>query len=279
MSYASTRRLILIGGLAVLLVVAGILYLRRVDTVEVLAVLLFIPVFLALIAWALPGGAAAGVAAAGAYAALRLDAIDAVGAGRFAGLITGRAFGYIAFGVIGGWAVQQLERSLEKLDIYDQIDDETALFNARFFLQETDLEMARATRYKTLFSIAVVDVPASAFDAMSRRKRRSVLHDVGRALRTAIRTVDQGVHVRVGDSHRFAVICPETGPEGARVFTSRLAAQLAGFLQGRGISMTVDGLNPRALTFPGDDDAVVALRNDFAEVERQQHPEHATTSE
>src|SRR5688572_716985 len=140
MTYAATRRLIVAGGLLVLVVLAAILYVRRVDTVEVLAVLLFLPVFVALVVGRVPGGVIAGVLAAVAYAALRLDAIDAVGASRFIGLIATRSVGYVAFGFIGGWGVRQLEASLEKLDIYDQIDDETGLFNARFFLQQTDLE-------------------------------------------------------------------------------------------------------------------------------------------
>jgi GGDEF domain-containing protein len=272
MSYASTRRLVLGGGVAVLLLIAGILFLRRVDTVEVLAVLLFIPVFLAAIVWNLPGGVIAGALAAVAYAALRLDAIDAVGGGRFAGLITTRSIGYLAFGILGGWAVKQLEQSLEKLDIYDQIDDDTKLYNARFFLQETDLEMSRAQRYKTLFSVALVDVPGTAIDGLARRKRAAVLSDLGRALQEAIRSVDQGVHARVGELHRFAVICPETGPEGAAVFRSRLHEQVGAFLQGRGVDPS--GLDSKAYTFPGDDHELARLRGEFERVEQEQHPEH-----
>ncbi|HVM07674.1 MAG TPA: hypothetical protein VM345_04360 [Acidimicrobiales bacterium] len=271
MTYASTRRLILGGGVAVLLLVAAILFFRRVDTVEVLAVLLFIPVFLAAVIWNLPGGAIGGALASAAYAALRLDAIDAVGGGRFIGLLTTRTIGYLAFGLLGGWAVHQLERSLEKLDIYDLIDDDTKLFNARFFLQETDLEMARAQRYKTLFSVAFVDIPASAIDALARRKRTGLLLDLGRALHGAIRTVDRGIHARMGGVHRVAVICPETGPEGAEIFRSRLHEQLASFLGGRGVKAE---LSSTAITFPGGDHELGRLRGEFERVEREEHPEH-----
>lgn len=274
MSYATTRRLVLAGGLVVLGVIAAILYLRRVDTVEVVAVLLFVPVFFAFVLFQLPGGTVAGVLAAAAYAALRLDAIDAVGAGRFTGLIATRTVGYIAFGVLGGWAVAQLERSLDKLDIYDQIDDDTGLYNARFFLQETDLEMSRAQRYRTLFSVAVVDVPGEPVDALPRRKRAALLNDIGRALHDAVRTVDRAVHGRVDGVHRFAVICPETGEEGARIFTTRMADSVSGFLRARGLPIDRDGLRPRGVTFPGDEDELAALREDFARLERVEHPEH-----
>lgn len=274
MSYASTRRLILAGGIAVLLLIAAILFLRSVDTVEVVAVLLFVPVFLAFVVFRLPGGVVAGVGAAMAYAALRLDAIDAVGASRFTGLIITRAIGYMAFGVLGGWAVGQLERSLDKLDIYDQIDDETGLYNARFFLQETDLEIARAERYRTLFSVAVLDVPADRLDELSRRKRATVLVDIGRALNEAVRSVDRAVHGRLESVHRFAVICPETGREGANVFTTRMADQIAAFLRTRGVDLGPNQLAPRGVTFPGDDDALRALRDEFGVIEQTEHPEH-----
>lgn len=271
MSYGATRRIIVAGGLAVLGVIALILYLRRVDTVEMVAVLLFVPVFLALVVWKLPGGVVAGAAAGLVYAMLRIDAIDAVGFDRFSGLIATRAVGYLAFGALGGWAVGQLERSLDKLDLYDQIDDDTGLYNARFFLQDTDLEMGRAERYRTLFSVAVVDVPAAPFDALGRRRRGAVLQDVGHAVQEAVRSVDRGVHARLGDLHRFAVICPETGAEGATIFTNRLAESLATFLRARGVDVAP---TPLAVTFPSDDGALQRLRDEFAAVEREEHPEH-----
>jgi GGDEF domain-containing protein len=275
----ATRRLILIGGLAVLGALAAVLYLRRVDTVEVLAVLLFVPVFLGFVFAKLPGGVVTGVVASIAYAALRLNAIDAVGAARFNGLIGTRALGYITFGLLGGWAITELERSLDKLDLYDHIDDETGLYNARFFLQESDLEMARAERYRTMFSVAVVDLPASALEGLTRRKRAAVLQDVGRALRDAVRSMDRAVHARLPQRHVFAVICPETGEDGADVFITRLAASLVGFLAARGVTVTTgaadDGLKPRHLTFPGDEEPMATLRSEFALVEQTEHPDHA----
>lgn len=274
MSYAATRRLVLAVGLGVLLLVAGVLYVRRVDTVEVLAVLLFIPVFLAFVFRGVVGGVVAGVAAFAAYAALRSPAVEAVGLGRFLGLILSRGLAYVAFGALGGWASSQLERSLEKLDVYDQVDDETGLFNARFLVQDTDLEMARAARYKTLFSVCVVDVPAEVFESLSRRKRSALLAEVGQQLRDAIRSVDRAVHASDGSAHRFAVVCPETGPEGAAVFTDRLAERLQSFLRNRGAPIEGRAVSSVSYTFPGDDVGLSRLREEFAEIDRQQHPEN-----
>jgi len=275
MSYAASRRLVLALGLGVLLVIVAVMFVRRVETIEVYAALLFIPVFLAFVVWGLPGGLAAGVGAALAYAALRQPAIEAVGSGRFVNLIVGRSIGYLAFGAIGGWAAQQLEESLEKLDVYDVIDDETGLNNARFFVQDTDMEMARAARYKTLFSVAVVDIPAAALDGLGRRPRAAVLRHLGRQLREAIRSMDRAVHTRAGGNHRFVVVCPETGPEGARVFVDRLADSIAGLLRDRGVPIAGGTVLARATyTYPGDDDRLAALRQEFAAIDEAEHPDH-----
>ncbi len=274
MSYTVTRRLVLAVGLGVLLLVAGVLYVRRVDTVEVLAVLLFIPVFLVFVFRGVVGGVIAGVAAFAAYAALRIPAIDAVGLDRFLGLVVSRGLAYVAFGALGGWASSQLERSLEKLDVYDQVDDETGLFNARFLVQDTDLEMARAVRYKTLFSVCVVDVPGEVFESLPRRKRCALLAEVGQQLREAIRTVDRAVHGSDGSAHRFAVICPETGPEGAAVFTDRLVERLTSVLGSRGAAIEGRGVSSMSCTFPGDDAELHLIREQFAAIDRLQHPEN-----
>jgi GGDEF domain-containing protein len=274
MSYASTRRLVLAAGLAVLLLVAVIMYVRRVDTVEVVAVLLFIPVFLAFSFWHVAGGLVGGVLATAVYAVLRNPAIDAIGGGRFAGILVGRGVAYVAFGLLGGWASAQLERSLEKLDVYDQVDDDTGLFNARFLVQDVDLEMARATRYKTFFSVCVVEVPARAIDELSRRKRASLLRELGGQLAEAVRSVDRAVHARDGSVHRFAVICPETAGEGARIFADRLAARLGAFLRNRSVDVPDGDLVSLACTYPGDDDRLAALRDQFSAIDRTEHPEH-----
>lgn len=273
-SYPATRRLIVVVGLVVLLVLAVVLYVRRVDPVEVVAVLLFLPVFLAFVVWRLPGGLVAGALAAVAYAALRAPAMEAVGGSAFSSLVVTRGLAYLAFGALGGWAESQLQRSIEKLDVYDQIDDETGLFNARFFLQATDLEMSRAVRYKTLFSVAVVDVPSPAIDEMPRRRRAALLADLGHALREAVRSVDRVVHGRAAGLDRFAVVCPETGPEGASVFTARLAEQIDAFLRTRGAGLPSAALATTSCTYPGDDEGLAALRSWFAGVEQAEHPEH-----
>ena len=273
MSYNKARQLLLGAGLVVLLVVAAVMYARRVDPVEVGATLLFIPIFIAFVFWDIKGGVIAGILAALAYGALRYDDIQLVGAGRFGGLIASRSIAFLAFGLIGGWATRQLESSLTKLELYDQIDDATGLYNARFFVQDTDLEMSRSKRYQTIFSVVLVDVPAAALDGLARRQRDKALRDLGRMLQDSVRTVDRGVHGRDENRHRFAVVLPETGPEGARIFIDRFADRVAEFLRQRGANVGGEQVARIALTFPEDETELDPLRQEFAAIDRLEHPE------
>lgn len=273
MSYTQARRLLVAVGLGVLGVLALAMYARRVETVEVIAVLLFVPVFLALLRWDLAGGVAAAAVASVVYIAMRASAIDAVGASRFTGLIVARSIGYLVFGALGGWANGYLRASLTKLDLYDQIDDLTGLFNARYFMLGTDFEMARARRYHSIFAVVVVDVPAAPLERLTRRARVRLLRELGRLLGGSVREVDRMVHSRNDEHHRLAAILPETGPEGARVFADRLTARVSEFLGRRGIGLDAGEVRVLALTYPDDEDVLAQLRREFATIDHVEHPE------
>lgn len=271
LSYVQARRVLLVAGLTVLIIVAVVTYMRRVDTVEVVATILFLMIFVAFVLRGVAGGLAAAVAAIGVYATLRAPAIEAVGAGEFTGLITSRAAAYLIFGVVGGWCTQVLEGTLDKLELYDEIDDETGLYNARHLLHQTDLEMARARRYQTLFSVVVLDLPLAPFQAMPSRARRTGLRELGRLLGEGVRTVDHVVHARDAELHRLVVILPETGPEGAEIFRGRFGERIQAFLGTRGVVLDPAVVEARALTYPGDDSQMDDLRATFQHIDAAQH--------
>jgi GGDEF domain-containing protein len=271
LGYAKARRLLVATGLVVLAVVVLVMYARRVDGIEVAATLLFVPIFLAFVFRGVLGGLVAAVAAIAVYAALRYPAIDAVGISEFTGLIVSRAAAYLIFGAIGGWSTQVLEGSLMKLELYDEVDDETGLYNARHLLHQADLEVARARRYQTLFSVVLLDLPSAPFAALKARDRRSVLRDLGRLLGEGVRNVDHVVHAHDGDQHRFAVVLPETAHEGAEVFRGRFDERIRGYLADRGVAFDGVQVPARALTFPGDDDAIEAVRAEFTRIDAAQH--------
>ncbi|MGQ0830173.1 MAG: GGDEF domain-containing protein [Microthrixaceae bacterium] len=271
LGYARARQLLVVTGLAVLAVVVVVMYARRVDGIEVAATLLFVPIFLAFVFQGVVGGLLGAIAAIGVYTALRYPAIDAVGGAEFTGLIVSRAAAYLIFGAVGGWSTQVLESSLTKLELYDEVDDETGLFNARHLLHQVDLEIARARRYQTLFSVVLLDLPVAPFSALTSKRRRLVLRDLGRLLGEGVRNVDHVVHVRTGEAHRFAIVLPETAHDGAEVFRARFDERVRTYLMDRGVVVDADHLPARALTFPGDDDAVESMREEFARLDATQH--------
>ncbi len=249
---ARRLRVLLTGiGLVLLALIALIMYARSVDPVEVVGTLLFIPVFLGLMFWGLPGGVVLGIGAAVAYGVLRYPALDAMGAGRFVGLILGRAAGYLAFGGIGGWAVSQLRASVEKLELYDQIDDSTGMLNARALVEGIDMERSRSLRYKTVFSVVTVEIPSSAFEMLRSKRRDSLLRELGHMVSSGIRGADKAGHVVEGNRHLLTVVLPETGIEGSRSFRGTLVERVQEWMSDRGLgSHTLDS---SAVTFPDQD--------------------------
>ncbi len=263
-------RILLTGvGLIVLSLVALIMYVRSVDPIEVVGTLLFIPVFLGLMFWGLRGGVIVGLVAAVSYAAIRSPAIAAVGAGRFTGLILGRAAGYLAFGAIGGWAADQLRASIDKLGLYDQVDDATGLLNARAVLQTIDMERSRARRYEKVFSVVLVEIPTSVFEGLRRRRRDTVLKEIGRDLAGSIRAADRCGHAVEADRHLITVVLPETGRQGARSFLDTLQIRLAEGLRDRGASP--DRIVGSFVTFP--DDAVDEIEVRLRAIAEQEFPD------
>lgn len=271
-SYAKARAILLVLGLLILIGIGAVMFVRSVQTVEVIGVLLFIIVFIGLVFWGLPGGLIGAGIAILSYVGIRYQGIQTFGWGELSGFILTRSLSYLVFGAIGGWANQQLESSLQKLELYDQIDDETGLFNARFFLQDTDLEMSRSLRYQTIFSIAIVEIEVDALEALSRRQRAGVLKELGRQLRDSVRTVDRAFHGRDRNTHRLGVVLPETARQGAEIFTSRLASSIREYLSAKGIDVPKE-LPHRALSFPDDESDIVAVREGFEAIDRAEHPD------
>lgn len=269
----AARRTVLAVGSVFLLAVATIMWVRGVDRVEVGGTLLFLPVFVGLVLGRIRGGLALGALAAAAYVALRYPAIQAVGVDRFDGLLATRGLAYLAFGGIGGWAFGELERSLNKLELHDQVDDATGLQNARFFVQETGLEVARSKRYHTVFSVVHAELPTAPLDELPRRRRAAALRAVGEQLASAARTVDRLVHARDGDRHRFVLVLPETGNEGARIVAERMTHGVVSLLSGRGVHLDPSHVQHRVVTYPGDDDALEELRREFEAIDRVEHPQ------
>ena len=86
-----------------------------------------------------------------------------------------------------------------------------------------------------------------------------------------VRTVDRAEHVPPAEANRIVVVLPETGPEGARTFTSKLTDQLADWLQTHGVHGP-GSLTSQTVAFPEDEAGLAALRAGFAVIDEAQHP-------
>ena len=242
----------LLVGLIILVGIALIMYVRRVDPAEVAATLFFLPVFMGFLYWGMKGGLAVGVLAALGYVALRLPAIEAVGAGRFLGLIAARTLGYLAFGGVGGWAVEQLGANIAKLDLYDHVDDETKLGNSRSFVETVERERSRCKRYEEAFSVCLI--AADLADVEQDRRSRLMLQ-LGEAIRSGVRAADSASHARQGGTDLFAVVLPETKATGVASFSDKLTATMSSVLAESNVAG--GRLTVTTATYPDDEAAAL----------------------
>ena len=115
--------------------------------------------------------------------------------------------------------------------------------------------------------------PGRQGGTLGRRQRVSALKGLGKVLRESVRTVDRVIHANDGTRHRLAVVLPETGKEGAEVFASRLTDWVSDFLRQRNVE--VGEVTRTLYAFPDDEAAIRTLREEFAAVEKAEHPETA----
>ena len=270
-SYPQARSLVLILGIVALTIVVLIMYVRRVDPAEVSATMFYLPVFIGFLFWGVRGGLILGVVATVGYIWLRSPAIDLVGWSEFTGLIVTRGVGYLAFGLIGGWAADQLRDSITKLDLYDQIDSATGLGNSRSLVETVDLEKSRASRYEKIFSLVVADLPSPA--EMSRRAKRNFLTDLGDRVERSVRNVDHAVHATDGGSEVLAFVLPETSAEGARTFAAKLVEQVASLAAEHSVKLDLSAVSTSASTFPDDPAGVETMTARFRELAAVEFPE------
>lgn len=272
--YERRRMLLSIAGTSLLLLVAVVMAVRGVDRTEVVAALLYVPVFVVLMAFGARGGALAGVAAALVYIGMRLSLAEVIGAERFMGLIGFRAAAYVGFGAIGGWAAQQLESPLRKLEDHDLIDDTTGLFNARFFVRHTRLESARADRYGTPFSIVSFDIPVETWSGERKSTRVTAIRNIAALILSRIRTVDRAVHADAADEQMFAVVLAETPRGGAKVVERGLAVAIEQALE-NSMSRAGVAIRTTCVTYPEQREALAEIQARFQNVDRIEHPDEA----
>lgn len=255
-----TARLIVLGfGAALISAVALSAFLRGADPVEVGAILLFLPVLVALAYGRARGGVIAAVAVSVLYLVVRFTTLGELDATEFIGAAAVRVLLFLGLGLFGGWANEMLEHSLKKLELYDEIDDATGVGNARALLSIADRESHRAERYGSVFSLAVLEMDRPAFDGIDERTALRGLRSLCQSVESSVRTTDLVTRIPLAGREDVVVVLPETGREGARQFTDRLVVSAREHLGAAGI--TVNGeVRGRVVTLPGDEEVLRAYQ-------------------
>jgi GGDEF domain-containing protein len=128
------------------------------------------------------------------------------------------------------------------------------LFNHRFMAAMIDQEYARSQRYNRPLSFILLQLDENAPERV-----QAILAELRTTLSSLLRDTDTLGHWGPGPA-RFAVILPETAPEGAAIILSRLevAPLIARHLQ-VGLASVVGGVS-HALDLPGLAEANLRIR-------------------
>lgn len=254
MTVRRARDITLLVGLLIIGLVVVTMVLREVDPIEIIATVAFAPVFVAFLFFGWKAGLGVGAVAAIGYFVMRLPAISVVGIGPLFGSITSRGIGYLVFGGLGGWAAEQLQAAIDKLELHDEIDDATGLGNARAALGAIDTERARAQRYEKI--VSVIDCSFKTPEVVNEKITASTLRQLGVAIAHSVRTSDRAAYIQDGDRHRLVIVLPETGAVGAATVATNLDREVRARI-GMPTEISV-------MTLPGDDDAVELLIQDVS---------------
>ena len=249
MTFRRARDVTLLVGLVIIGLVVLTMTLRDVDPIEITATVAFAPVFVAFLFFGWRIGLAVGVLAAGGYLAMRIPAIRIVGVAPIFGTLTSRVLGYLVFGGVGGWAAQQLQAAMDKLELHDEIDDATGLGNARSVVNAIEHEKARATRYGML--VSVIDCRFRMPSPVGGRVGSAEIRRLGTAVAHSVRTSDHAAHLSDDDEHRLILVLPETSMGGATTVASNLDREIRARI---GVPTEIE-----VLGLPDDADRIDAL--------------------
>ncbi|MBN1378522.1 MAG: GGDEF domain-containing protein [Gammaproteobacteria bacterium] len=117
--------------------------------------------------------------------------------------------------------ISQLEQSEGKLLALSIMDDLTDVYNRRYFLEQTEKELAKAQRYGTIFSILVVDVDhlKRVNETFGHSAGDAVLQSLANTCMNNLRTMD--IFARLG-GEEFAFLIPESDKTNVVAFAKKV---------------------------------------------------------
>jgi hypothetical protein len=118
-------------------------------------------------------------------------------------------------------AAQELHKYAAQLEHLARTDELTQAYNRRFFMQELEKEISRATRYDRPLAVITLDLDhfKDVNDTYGHAAGDSVLQTLSAACRSTLRSQD--LFARLG-GEEFAILLPETGLEEATQAAERI---------------------------------------------------------
>lgn len=121
---------------------------------------------------------------------------------------------------------QQLHSSMQQLEQANRIDGLTGIFNRRYWQQQLQLELQRATRYQHPLSLLLFDLDKfkQLNDTYGHQGGDAVLTSVAQQISALLRDTD--IFGRYG-GEEFGVVLPETPLSGAMMVANRICQAIA----------------------------------------------------
>lgn len=208
---------------------------------EVVAQILLLGVLVGAVHWGRRGGFVASLAAVLAYLVMRLPITYQLGfTPEILQMVLVRSTAYGFVGIMGGEFCGRLKYLFARMEDSLNIDEETRVYNERYFARLLKSAIGQHLRYGTPFSLVLVTVTPALLSDLRPQKRRTLLRTVANHMRNDLRLVDEVGHLEDG---RFALLLPQTPAQGAVVAGERLRSGTRDLLGARDESVTAQMLS------------------------------------
>jgi GGDEF domain-containing protein len=190
------------------------------DWTEIAAQLLLLPVLVGAVHWGRRGGLVAALGATLAYLILRMPNIVLSGLeADVLQLVLIRTVTYGFVGIVGGELCGRIKYFFAKLEDSLSIDEHSRVYNQRFVAQLLGNSLGEASRYGTVFSIALVEMAPTLTADLRPARVRSLVRAAADYIRNDVRLVDDVGRL---DDGRFVLVFPHTPRDGAQIATRRV---------------------------------------------------------
>jgi GGDEF domain-containing protein len=228
------------------------------NTLEIVAELLLLAVFISAVHLGRRAGLTTAIAASAAYVVLSIPGMAADNGLTSSTLllIAVRILVFGLVGIVGGEAFSRLRQALTRLANAEAFDEWSRVFNQRYAHAALTRSIAAFERYDHQFTIILISIARSITAELGPQRARTIVRAISKHLRGDVRLVDEVARL---DDGRYFVLLPNTPLENGRSAAARLVAGSRQLLGAREDSVMSHCLSPA-----GDIVALRALAEEIA---------------